>query len=336
MPMPSKLRSSLITGVLSLLLVCLVAVPAQGLELSMPLLCDYGEDCFIQQYPDTVSGPVARDFDCGYLTYDGHKGTDFRVPWANYIKGVEVVAAAPGIVLRIRDEMEDKDVRSNEESVDGREAGNAVVLGHGQGYETIYSHLKKGSVRVHPGEKVKRGQVLGLVGLSGLTMFTHLHFGVSHLGSPVCPYKGYKATQNGLCGETSRSLWKREVLEAMPYTPTGEISSGFYTHRPSLPEVVRQQPVLSIPTDAPVLVYAVTVYGVQPGDTLKIQIVGPTGEVFAKSEKPCTKHQAQRLLFTGRKLGKGRLWTRGEYRGEYEIVRKGKVVVKVSGSTTVR
>ena len=50
-------------------------------------------------------------------------------------------------------------------------AGNAVVIDHGNKWVTLYAHLKKGSIRVRPGDIVKAGQTLGLVGLSGLTGF---------------------------------------------------------------------------------------------------------------------------------------------------------------------
>ena len=70
--------------------------------------------------------------------------------------------------------------------------GNHVVLDLGGGRYAFYAHLQPGSLRVKTGERVKRGQVIGLVGNSGNSTEPHLHFhvsdGVSPLGSEGLPY----------------------------------------------------------------------------------------------------------------------------------------------------
>ena len=67
-------------------------------------------------------------------------------------------------------------------------AGNAVVITHADGFDTIYAHLRKGSVAVKKGDSVKRGQRIGSVGLSGLTEFPHLHFEVRFNRSVTDPF----------------------------------------------------------------------------------------------------------------------------------------------------
>jgi len=64
-------------------------------------------------------------------------------------------------------------------------AGNCVYLDHGQGLYTMYFHLSE--VRVRLGERVARGQALGLAGATGRSTRAHLHFGVSALGGLVDP-----------------------------------------------------------------------------------------------------------------------------------------------------
>jgi murein DD-endopeptidase MepM/ murein hydrolase activator NlpD len=54
--------------------------------------------------------------------------------------------------------------------------GNHVILDLGNGNYALYAHMKPGSVRVHAGQKVKLGQVIGLVGNSGNSIAPHLHF----------------------------------------------------------------------------------------------------------------------------------------------------------------
>jgi len=71
--------------------------------------------------------------------------------------------------------------------------GNAVILNLGDRRYALYAHLQPGSIKVHPGEKVVLGQVLGLVGDSGNSIVPHLHFqvsdGPSSLSSNGLPYE---------------------------------------------------------------------------------------------------------------------------------------------------
>ena len=71
--------------------------------------------------------------------------------------------------------------------------GNSVVLDLGHGRFALYAHLQPGSVRVRAGERVTRGQVIGLVGNSGNSVAPHLHFhvmdGASPLDSNGLPYE---------------------------------------------------------------------------------------------------------------------------------------------------
>ena len=106
-------------------------------------------------------------------------------------KGVQVLAAAAGTVLRLRDGMDDVSIRvTGADAVKDREAGNSLIIDHGNGWETQYGHLRKGSIIVKPGQTVTAGQPIALMGLSGNTEFTHTHFEVRHNGKPVDPYTG--------------------------------------------------------------------------------------------------------------------------------------------------
>ena len=71
--------------------------------------------------------------------------------------------------------------------------GNAVILDLGEGRYAMYAHMQPGSVRVRRGDRVKLGQVIGLVGDSGNSIVPHLHFQVMHgpssLGANGLPYE---------------------------------------------------------------------------------------------------------------------------------------------------
>lgn len=63
--------------------------------------------------------------------------------------------------------------------------GIHVIIDHGFGYETLYGHLS--AVKVRTGQHVKRGDVIGLVGNTGLSSGPHLHYEVHKDGTPVDP-----------------------------------------------------------------------------------------------------------------------------------------------------
>ncbi|WP_282629850.1 M23 family metallopeptidase [Empedobacter sedimenti] len=63
--------------------------------------------------------------------------------------------------------------------------GNMVVLKHGNGYESLYAHMSRAKVR--SGQKVKRGDVIGYVGTTGLSTGAHLHYEIHKNGEPVDP-----------------------------------------------------------------------------------------------------------------------------------------------------
>jgi septal ring factor EnvC (AmiA/AmiB activator) len=65
--------------------------------------------------------------------------------------------------------------------------GNAIVMAHGYGYKTTYGHLSK--IKVKPGQNIKRGEVIGEVGNTGLSTGPHLHYEVEINGSGVDPLK---------------------------------------------------------------------------------------------------------------------------------------------------
>jgi len=68
--------------------------------------------------------------------------------------------------------------------------GNTVVLDHGMGLTSAYYHMD--ALRVKPGELVKQGQVVGLVGNTGLSTGAHLHWELRVLGVPVDPWQWTK------------------------------------------------------------------------------------------------------------------------------------------------
>jgi murein DD-endopeptidase MepM/ murein hydrolase activator NlpD len=91
-----------------------------------------------------------------------------------YGYGQPVVAPADGTVVAAADKYEDNPLMKPSPSAP--KEGNTVVIDHGNGEFSMLAHLKHASVKVKPGDKVKAGQELALVGNSGNSPFPHLHY----------------------------------------------------------------------------------------------------------------------------------------------------------------
>lgn len=99
-----------------------------------------------------------------------HSGMDFTAP-----SGTEIYATGNGVVSYVNSSK--------------RGLGNHIIVNHGYGYSTIYAHLD--SFNVRSGQKVERGDVIGFVGSTGLSLAPHLHYEVKLNGRNVDPVNYY-------------------------------------------------------------------------------------------------------------------------------------------------
>ncbi|HSV76857.1 MAG TPA: M23 family metallopeptidase [Bacteroidales bacterium] len=95
-----------------------------------------------------------------------HTGVDFAAP-----VGTPIYSTGNGVVIRAER--------------DNSGYGLMVEIDHGFGYRTLYAHLSQ--INVRPGQRISRGEVLGLVGNTGLSAGPHLHYEVIRNGSKVNP-----------------------------------------------------------------------------------------------------------------------------------------------------
>lgn len=294
---------------------------AQPPSLSLPIACQVGSTCIVQNHVDHDPGPGARDYRCGRLAYDGHKGTDLRVTdVAAFREGVAVLAAAPGRVRAVRDGMADASVReTGPGAVAGREAGNAVVIDHGDGWVTQYAHMRGGSVAVRPGEQVERGQKLGLAGLSGNTEFPHLHFEVRAGDRIVDPFVGTVSPSG--CGPGTAPLWNGAAADLLAYSATGLLAAGLSGAAPRLEAgTVDPHTTPAFRSDSEAVVFWVQVYGAQEGDLQELRLLAPDGRLLAERVVRIERNLAQSLAYVGLRR-RDAAWAGGVYRAEYSLRR---------------
>jgi hypothetical protein len=110
------------------------------------------------------------------------------------IFGKPVLAVADAVVVSVTDGLPEQTPGKYPTNISLDEAdGNSVILDLGQQHYAMYAHMQPGSIRVHKGESVKVGQVIGLVGDTGNSLVPHLHFQVmdraSSLASNGLPYE---------------------------------------------------------------------------------------------------------------------------------------------------
>ena len=183
--------------------------PSQIEPLGWPVDCFKGEGCLVSiGYPD-IDGD-GRASDCNAPGYRGHEGTDISISASATEKGTKVLAAADGVVLWTFDgkstvpisgkRLSGTPLSTNPGIADGYRVctplgndckngvgkcfwcffgGNLVVITHDSSsgiFASRYDHLRKDSILVKPGDHVRKGQVIGLVGSAGRSTAPHLHF----------------------------------------------------------------------------------------------------------------------------------------------------------------
>lgn len=305
------------------------AAAAEQPHFSMPLACEPQKTCFIQHYFDVAPQAATQDFGCGHSTYKGHDGVDFRLLSAAAAKqGIAVLAAAAGTVKARRDGMDDRFARETDPSaIKNRECGNAVIIDHGDGWETQYCHMRHGSVRVAQGDKVERGQQLGEVGYSGLADSAHLHLTVRHLGKPVDPFTG--KTPDGSCllaPEKAQALFDDTVVRAFPYADGIFLQAGFAARQLSWTELEADHTSgQDLAPDSAALLFFARIAHLRAGDRVQLTVKGPDGFGVVVPGAAVDRDKAIYLAEAGKRRTAAR-WPAGTYEGQALLIRDGEPI----------
>lgn len=310
-----------------------------AISLQLPVDCVPGKTCWLVHYPDADhTAGSARDFTCGPLSYDTHDGTDFGIlDLVTMETGVSVKAAASGKVLRFRDGAEDTapsqaDIQTLLSERKG--CGNGVIIDHGQGWQTIYCHMKKDSIKIKDGQPVQAGDILGQVGHSGIAEFPHLHFTVFHDGTVIDPFTGTGMDQG--CGATETApLWS----PPLPYEDVSFYAAGFKTTAPDIEalKVDTSSPQKIRRGESDILTFWVLIYGAALDDKIHMEIIGPDGQTYATRDFVQDKTRARHLYYVGKRFGE-KMPSPGTYTGVITLSRTGpdgKVLIRTHDATVI-
>jgi hypothetical protein len=143
---------------------------------------------------------------------------------SNYLTyGRPVIAAADGVVVAARDGISETTSAPNPPPIPpiDQTVGNNVILRVAPGLFLLHGHMQPGSVRVRRGQRVKRGDVLGLIGSSGNSSTPHLHFQVdttpTFFPTDSVPYV---FDRFDLVGQITERIWDDDLgLQPTPVLP---------------------------------------------------------------------------------------------------------------------
>lgn len=296
-----------------------------GIALQWPMDCTLGSDCWIARYMDRSDAKGRLDYACGSRTQDAHNGTDIAVAdMAAMRRGVSVLAAADGKVVRLRRGMSDQLLsREARKEISKQGCGNAVILSHQGGWETSYCHLKQDSILVSEGEKVVAGQPIASVGLSGFTEFPHLHFMVRApraAGQPrraTDPFDGGRF-RDDTCDEANAPLW----TAPMEYQAAAVLPPVIDTSRRSREDMWNSQKT-TLSSTATSLIVQARGFHAQAGDIWRIRLMDPDGRIRVNQSIEQKQSRQRVQAFAGLKRPNNG-FKAGRWSGSVELLRSGK------------
>jgi hypothetical protein len=199
-----------------------------------------------------------------------------------------------------------------------------VVIDHGNGWETQYCHLARGSLVVKQGDQVAAGAPLARVGLSGNTEFPHLHLTVRHAGQIVDPFAPDMSNPKACAAQPG--LWTPQALARMAYRTGVVLNAGFTDAQVGMADV-ENGGLRPATASSPLLVVYVRAIALQPGDSVELDLKGPDGASLARTRgQPLQRWRAQDFVLVGKRRPTAG-WPKGSYVADYRVWRAGKVAI---------
>jgi murein DD-endopeptidase MepM/ murein hydrolase activator NlpD len=240
---------------------------------------------------DTASGTF-HDYNCGTITYDGHKGTDIAISPFPFYKmdndQVEVIAAAAGTIIDKNDGEFDKNCVGAGSNL----TANYIIIQHADGSYALYWHMKKNSLTTKIiGQSVVSGEFLGVVGSSGNSSGPHLHFEVWSGSTSATVNDPFAGTCNLLNASTWWNVQK-------PYTEPAVLKASVHITDVVLPacpatETPNESTQYTIPFQGPGLSpgyakFYIFIRNETAGTHVDMSILNPNSTAFSSWTHNCS------------------------------------------------
>ena len=309
-------------------------------KLSFPVDCSLGESCWIARYVDRAPGPDRADYNCKSQTQDKHNGIDIVLADTSVMAvGVAVQAAAAGRVIALRNGMPDiVATKERAKLIQKQGCGNVLIIGHGNGWQTRYCHLKNDSLVVKKGDRVDAGQVIAQVGLSGLTEFPHLHFMVQRnkKDQKIQYFDPFDGGQygDGACTQNNEKALAGFWGDLHAYQPAAVLPPVLSGARRSRSTMWDPQP-MTLPTSSPALIIQARGFHAQKDDEWRFSLESPNGQTRQLKTIIQARDRQRVQAFSGIKQPKGGFMP-GVWRATVELVRNGITLGKRSTSLVLQ
>ncbi len=155
------------------------AIKREQTDVRQALLNGASKNFWQKGFVEPVEGRISGNFG-GQRIMNGEKRNPHLGADIAALEGTEIKAASDGVVKLA--------------GLDYFYSGNVVIIDHGFELFTIYAHMK--DLKVKPGQKIKKGQVIGTVGKTGRATGAHLHWGASLNNVRFDPYSLLNLTKN--------------------------------------------------------------------------------------------------------------------------------------------
>ncbi len=276
-----------------LVLACLVSLAAgfaparaqtPSITFRWPLLKQDWNHVF--HYVDLDAGAATKDWNCGAVTYDTHRGNDMTIrDFLEMDQGRFIVAGAAGTVTIAGDGNYDRNTAPCCYN-------NYVDIVHADGTHSLYLHLRKWSSMVAAGDSVYAGQPIGLVGSSGDSSNPHLHFEI------------YDAANNayephaGPCRAGS-TLWNAPQPPHVSQNAMDVADAGLHVWQPWYWFIVQPPPQMKHvwQNAANALYFWIKFTDAHPGDVSNVRLFDPSNVKYAESSFTHTAFAAWDWLY---------------------------------------
>lgn len=310
-----------------LLLTIIVLTPdthALELKFSIPIECKFGEDCFLLNQVEKV--------ECAQLPFSTKDGVIFIAKHDALVRdGIKILASQDGRVKAVRSNVDDQD----KSTVGIAPCGNGLIITHANGYETQYCYLRKDSIKLKKGDKVKEGQELGLMGMSGNINYPALLFTLKQKNKHIDPFTNNHASKD--CGYNSdKSLWNSEAIKAMIHSGTIITNYGFTTEEPEIAKARNgDYNIMTIAGNTNIIGYFIDLIGVYEGDLIFIEMLSPDGYKIVSYQKKFVDFNPRAFAHIVYKNQSQKL-NEGEYKISFKLLRQGSIIIEKQDSLKIR